>query len=296
LPEVETVRRGLAPHLEGRRLARVELRRADLRLPFPPDFVQSLAGHRIERLGRRAKYLVAELDTGRALIMHLGMSGRFTVHAPGMAGRRKARPGHDTPKEGPAAEPGIPGSGTGVHDHVILETDAGVRIVYTDHRRFGLMALADVAAAHPLLRHLGFEPLDGGLTGPALAAALEGRRSPIKTALLDQRIIAGVGNIYACEALYRAGLSPRRLSRTVQGMRAARLAGAVHAVLKEAIEAGGSTLRDYAGTDGELGYFQHRFSVYGRAGAACGREACGGTITRIVQGNRSTFLCSSCQR
>ncbi|MFP4004324.1 MAG: bifunctional DNA-formamidopyrimidine glycosylase/DNA-(apurinic or apyrimidinic site) lyase [Alphaproteobacteria bacterium] len=278
LPEVETVRRGLAPHLEGRRLARVELRRADLRIPFPPDFVQSLTGRRIGRLGRRAKYLVAELDTGRALIMHLGMSGRFAVQAHG------------------GAPPGTPGSGTGPHDHVVLETEAGVRLVYTDHRRFGLMTLADEAGAHPLLRHLGLEPLGGALTGPALAAALEGRRSPIKAALLDQRIVAGIGNIYACEALYRARLSPRRLSGTVRGSRAERLARALREVLSEAVEAGGSSVRDYAGAGGEPGYFQHAFSVYGRAGAECGRAACGATITRIVQGNRSTFLCPACQR
>lgn len=273
LPEVETVRRGLAPHLEGRRLARVELRRADLRIPFPQDFVPSLTGRRIERLGRRAKYLVAELDSGRALIMHLGMSGRFAVHT----------------------DAGTCG-GTGPHDHVLLETDAGVRIVYTDHRRFGLMTLADEAAQHPLLRHLGLEPLGDALTGEVLAAALEGRRSPIKAALLDQRIIAGIGNIYACEALYRARLSPRRRSGTVQGMRALRLAQAIREVLLEAIEAGGSSLRDYAGTGGEPGYFQHVFSVYGRAGEACRRAACSGIITRIVQSNRSTFLCSTCQR
>ena len=280
LPEVETVRRGLAPHLEGRRLAGVAVHRADLRIPFPPDFVQSLTGRRVERLGRRAKYLVAELENGRALIVPLGMSGRFTVHENAKA---QAGPGH-------------PGSGSGPHDHVVMETETGTRIVYTDHRRFGLMALADAPGEHPLLRHLGFEPLGGGLTGPALAAALAGRRNSIKAALLDQRIIAGIGNIYACEALHRARLSPMRLSGTVKGLRAARLAQAIQEVLTEAIEAGGSTLRDYAGTGGELGYFQHAFSAYGRAGEACKHASCGGIITRIVQSNRSTFMCAKCQR
>lgn len=274
LPEVETVRRGLAPHLEGRRLARVELRRGDLRIPFPPDFVQSLTGCRVARLGRRAKYLVAELDSGRALIMHLGMSGRFAVH------------------ESAAAS----GTGSGAHDHVVLETDAGARIVYTDHRRFGLMTLADDAAAHPLLRRLGLEPLDGALDGMTLGRMFAGRRTSVKAALLDQRLIAGVGNIYACEALYRARLSPGRESGTVRGERAARLAQAVRDVLLAAIEAGGSTLRDYAQPDGGSGYFQHAFSVYGREGEPCGRRGCNGKISRIVQAGRSTFLCTACQR
>lgn len=275
LPEVETVRRGLAPHLEGRRLARVLLRRDGLRIPFPPDLVQALTGQRVARLERRAKYLLAHLETGRTLIMHLGMSGRFTLIAP------------DRPPQAP-----------GVHDHVEFATDAGMHIVYTDPRRFGVMTLSEpgAAAEHKLLRDLGIEPLSAALTGPALAAALRSRHTPLKSALLDQRIVAGIGNIYACEALHRAGLSPQRSSHTVNGVRAARLADAIRSVLTDAIAAGGSSLRDYAAADGALGYFQHSFSVYDRAATPCPKPRCTGTIERITQSGRSTFYCRRCQK
>lgn len=275
LPEVETVRRGLAPHLEGQRLVRVQVRRAGLRIPFPPDFVQALTGQRVTQLERRAKYLLAHLETQRTLIMHLGMSGRFTLTAPGR----------------PMAE-------TGPHDHVQIDTEAGMRIAYTDPRRFGVMTLSDpgAAAQHKLLRDLGIEPLSGALSGPALTGALKSRRTALKAALLDQRIVAGIGNIYACEALHRAGLSPRRLSCTVNGVRAARLADAIRSVLTDAIAAGGSSLRDYVGADGTLGYFQYSFSVYDRAATPCPKPRCKGTIERITQGGRSTFYCGRCQK
>lgn len=273
LPEVETIRRGLAAKLEGRRLARVELRRPDLRIPFPPDFVARLEGRRVEHVGRRAKYLLFHLDDGTVLIAHLGMSGRMLV----------------TPAPAPQAGP---------HDHVLIETDDGTAVTYQDHRRFGLMTLCDETGleAHPLLRDLGPEPLGNDFNGPGLSAALAGRRTPIKAALLDQRIVAGIGNIYACEALYRARISPRRLARSVAGARAERLAVAVRAVLQDAIAAGGSSLRDYVQADGELGYFQHAWAVYGREGEPCPDCACGGAVRRIAQGGRSTFYCPARQR
>jgi formamidopyrimidine-DNA glycosylase len=273
LPEVETVRRGLAAKLEGRRLARVELRRPDLRIPFPPDFAARLEGRRVEHVGRRAKYLLLRLDDGTVLIAHLGMSGRMLV----------------TPAPAPAP---------GRHDHVLIETDDGTAVTFQDHRRFGLMTLCDGEdlEAHPLLRDLGPEPLGNDFNGPGLSAALAGRRTPIKAALLDQRIVAGIGNIYACEALYRARISPRRLARSVAGARAERLVVAVRAVLEDAIAAGGSSLRDYVQADGELGYFQHSWAVYGREGEPCPDCACDGAVRRIAQGGRSTFYCSARQR
>ncbi len=288
LPEVETVRRGLAPHLEGARLTRVIARRPDLRIPLPQDFGQRLTGRTVTALTRRSKYLLATLDDGTVLIAHLGMSGRFTVTGEGIA----ARPGaffHASV----AAGTGEPGP----HDHVIFETEAGARIVYTDPRRFGLMTLTTAAAldGHPLIQALGIEPLDPLLTPAYLAAAFAGRRSPLKAGLLDQGVIAGLGNIYVCEALYRAGLSPRRMCHTVGPGRATRLVAAIRAVIEEAIEAGGSSLRDYAQADGALGYFQHRFRVYDREGAVCPDHGCG-PVRRIVQSNRSTFFCPGCQR
>ncbi len=289
LPEVETVRRGLAPHLEGQRLAKVTLRRPDLRIPFPPDFEKRLAGRRIERLDRRAKYLLAHCDDGAVVIMHLGMSGRFTVIPSEAAPTRLASFVHEAPLAGP--------DGTGPHDHVIFETDAGTRIVYTDHRRFGLMTLSEEAdlEEHRLMSGLGLEPLGEGLTPEALVERLKGRRTPLKAALLDQRIVAGLGNIYVCEVLYRAKLSPRRSSHTVGLARAQALVAAIRSVLTAAIEAGGSTLRDYAHADGALGYFQHAFKVYGREGEPCPDRGCG-SVERIVQANRSTFFCPGCQR
>ncbi|MFQ5958836.1 MAG: bifunctional DNA-formamidopyrimidine glycosylase/DNA-(apurinic or apyrimidinic site) lyase [Alphaproteobacteria bacterium] len=273
LPEVETVCRGLAPCLVGRVIARVEQRCEALRIPLPPRFAARVSGRRVTAVRRRGKYILVDLDDGTAMIVHLGMSGRMMV-ADGAP---------------PPPEP---------HDHVVFHTDAGVRVTFNDARRFGLITLAaaDEVDRHPLLADLGVEPLDAGFTGAALAALFAGRRTPVKTALIDQRLIAGLGNIYACEALFRARLSPRRKAHTVKGRRAERLAAAVREVLGEAIAAGGSSLRDYVQASGELGYFQHRFRVYDREGEPCPR--CGGDarIRRLVQSARSTFYCPRCQR
>lgn len=277
LPEVETVVRGLRPHLEGRRLVRVVQRRADLRFPLPPRFAERLTGRRVLGLGRRGKYMLVHLDGAEVLLCHLGMSGRMLL------GR---------------TDDGPPGP----HDHVIFETDRGVRIRFNDARRFGMMDLVaeQDLAAHKLLRVLGPEPLDEAFDGDLLAAALEGRRSPIKAALLDQRVVAGLGNIYVSEALFFAGLSPRRRAYTVRGRRADRLARAIRDVLTRAIEAGGSSLRDFVQVDGELGYFQHLWAVYDREGEACPGCTCepagGGGIRRIVQSGRATFYCPARQR
>ena len=294
LPEVETVKRGLQPALEGRLIESVELRRADLRFPFPDRFADRLQGCRIARLGRRAKYILAHLDSGDVLIMHLGMSGRFTIFAP----------------EGRAQNlgefyylQGADEAGGGAHDHVVMRLDDGARLVYTDPRRFGMMDLCSEAGLgeHRLLAAIGVEPLGNELNAAFLHEALAGRRTPLKAALLDQRIIAGLGNIYVCEALHRAGLSPKRVAGTLArgrklDQRLERLAGAVRSVLNEAIEAGGSTLRDYALADGSTGGFQQRFSVYDREDEDCPKPACSGTVRRIVQSGRSTFYCPSCQR
>lgn len=274
LPEVETVCRGLAPVLEGRVLETVTVRRPDLRFPLPPDFAARLRGRRVERIGRRAKFILMEVAGGPVAILHLGMSGRM----------RFVAPGEDL--------------ALGRHDHLIFETDRGYRVVFNDARRFGVAtyAEADRIEDHRFLANLGPEPLSNAFSGPVLAAALKGRRTPIKAALLDQRVVAGLGNIYACEALHRAGLSPRRQAYTVQQGRAERLAAAVRQVLTDAIAAGGTTLRDFARPDGELGYFQHAFRVYDREGRDCPREDCAGTVRRIVQSGRSSFFCPSCQR
>lgn len=274
LPEVETIVRGLRPRIEGRILTRVSVRRPDLRIPFPKDFSKRLEGRAVTRLGRRAKYIVAQLSDGAALIVHLGMSGQWVIHD----GRPTAPPGP--------------------HDHVEIALDDGTTLVYRDVRRFGLMTLTsqDELAEHPLLRDLGPEPLGNAFNGPSLSAALRGRKSPIKAALLDQSTVAGLGNIYVCEALFRAGISPRRLATSVAGARAERLVPAIKTILNEAIDAGGSTLRDYVQASGELGYFQHQFSVYGREGESCADCDCGGAIKRIVQSGRSTFFCSHRQR
>ena len=271
LPEVETVRRGLAARLVGRRIVHVTVRRPDLRRPLPPDMGQVLTGRAVEGFGRRGKYLLVHLEGGRVLIAHLGMSGRFAVA--------------DAPTGG-------------AHEHVVLHFDDGAVLSFTDHRRFGLMALAESAGLeeHPLLAGMGPEPLGADFDGPALAGRLKGKDTAIKAALLDQRVVAGLGNIYVCEALYHAGLSPRRRAGSVQGGRAARLARAIREVLEKAIAAGGSTLRDYAQASGELGYFQHRFAVYDRAGEPCPGCDCGAGVKRIVQGGRSTFYCAKRQR
>ncbi len=276
LPEVETVRRGLVGALEGRRLVRVRARRTDLRFPLPRGFEKRLRGRRVETLERRGKFLLIGLEGGLTLIAHLGMSGRFRIY------------------DGPA--PALDR-----HDHVIFETKGG-SVRFNDPRRFGFMDLADTKAlsSHPRLAGLGPEPLTRDFDGPVLARALKGRRGPVKAALLDQAVVAGLGNIYICEALFRAGLSPRRKAGTVQGGRADKLVRAIKDVLAEAIDAGGSSLRDHRRPDGELGYFQHSFAVYGRAGEPCPGCGCDpartGGIRRIIQSGRSTFYCAAKQR
>ena len=289
LPEVETVRRGLAPALEGRLIARAIQRRPDLRYPLPEGFAARLTGRRVERLDRRAKYILARLEGGEVLLIHLGMSGRFTIHAPDAA-LAPGRFHHDA---------GTPGTGEAAHDHIVLDMEDGTRIVYSDHRRFGFMDILPEASlgANKHLKDLGPEPMGNEFSAATLAERLKGRRAPIKAALLDQRTVAGLGNIYVCEALFRAGISPRRVAASVAGpLRAERLVRAIRDVLGEAIDAGGSTLRDYAHTDGELGYFQHSFAVYDREGVPCSKSGCGGTVKRVVQSGRSTFHCPQCQR
>ena len=288
LPEVDTVRMGLTPVLEGHKFTKVETRRGDLRVPFPEDFAKRLTGRHIMRLWRRAKYLLAELDGGETLVIHLGMSGHMSVYAEG----RTRKLGQYVYEGSP------PEAGRGKHDHVVMETDAPARIVFTDHRRFGLMTLIDTPKLHAdkLFKGLGVEPLSGEFDAAALAHALKGKKTPIKSALLDQRVVAGLGNIYVCEALFRAGISPKRLAAKVQKASIIPLVHAIKTVLKEAIKAGGSSLRDYKKADGELGYFQHLFNVYDRAGEPCPKKGCGGTVKRIVQAGRSTFYCPKCQK
>jgi formamidopyrimidine-DNA glycosylase len=280
LPEVETVRRGLEPVLAGRVLAHVQQRRPDLRWPLPPRFAERLTGRRVTGLGRRSKYLLIALDEGETWIVHLGMSGRILVSGAALGEF------HHT-----ATTPGK-------HDHVIVTTDRGDVVTYSDARRFGAMDLWPTADLenHPLLKGLGPEPLGNEFSGTVLTAALAGKRTPVKAALLDQRIVAGLGNIYVCEALHRAGISPKRLAGSISRPRIERLAAEVVATLNDAIAAGGSSLRDYRRTDGELGYFQHAFRVYDREGAPCPTEGCSGTVARIVQSGRSTFYCPGCQR
>lgn len=284
LPEVETVRRGLAPALEGRRLERVTLGRPDLRFPFPEDFVARLEGRRIERLDRRAKYLLARLDRDETLLMHLGMTGRFSI---------EAEAGVAQPGDFVHAAPADP-----KHDHVVFHAEGGVTVRYNDARRFGYMDLSPGHddAGNPHVANLGPEPDGNDFSAAYLDEALAGRKTPIKSALLDQAIVAGLGNIYVCEALFRSRISPRRSAATVTGQRAGRLAPAVRDVIREAIEAGGSTLRDFASADGALGYFQHRFQVYGREDEVCVSGGCGGRIRRLVQSGRSSFYCPNCQR
>jgi len=284
LPEVETVRRGLAPALVGARLARVEARRPDLRFPLPQGFVQRLTGARIAALNRRAKYLLAPLDRGDTLVMHLGMSGRFEVEA-GAPARRSGDFVYAAP-----ADP--------KHAHVVFETEAGARVTYFDPRRFGYMDLIPTAelADHPWFAGLGPEPLEPGFDAAHLARAFAGRRQSAKTLLLDQRVVAGLGNIYVCEALHRARVSPLKPAAEISARKLTQLVSIVRLVLEEAIAAGGSTLRDYAGADGALGYFQHRFQAYGREGEPCLAPRCRGVIARAVQSGRSTFYCPECQR
>jgi formamidopyrimidine-DNA glycosylase len=273
LPEVETVRRGLEKRLNGRVLAQVEVRRPDLRFPLPERLGERLTGRRIQALRRRAKYLLFDLDDGMTLIGHLGMSGRMNIH--------DARPNAVAP-----------------HEHVVFVADDGTTVTFQDHRRFGYFDLAETEAlpSHRFFAPLGPEPLDPAFDGPELSRRLTGKKTPIKAALLDQRVVAGLGNIYVCEALFRAGISPKRSAHTVAGARAGRLAPLIKDVLNDAIAAGGSTLKDYVQTSGELGYFQHDFQVYGREGQPCRKPGCPGVVKRIVQSGRSTFHCGACQR
>jgi len=284
LPEVETVRRGLEPALAGARLSRVEARRPDLRFPLPDGFVQRLTGARIERLDRRAKYLLAPLDRGDTLIMHLGMTGRFEVERSGLA----VRPGGFVQAVPPDPK----------HAHVLFETEAGARITYYDPRRFGFMDLIPTGALdqHPYFKGMGPEPLGPDLTEAYLAGAFKGRKQGPKTLLLDQRIVAGLGNIYVSEALHRAHISPLKPAGKAPKKKLGPLVDAIRDVLEEAIVAGGSSISDHASPDGALGYFQHRFRVYDKEGAPCPTPGCAGTIRRTVQAGRSTFHCPVCQR
>jgi formamidopyrimidine-DNA glycosylase len=289
LPEVETVRRGLEPVLAGRRLTHVEQRRPDLRFPLPDRFPARLVGQRVTSLGRRAKYLLARLDGGEVLLMHLGMSGRFTI-----ADSETSRPGHFVHDTG--ADP--------AHDHIVLHVEGGARITYNDPRRFGFMDLVaeEFLDKHKLMAGLGPEPLGNVFNAAYLANRAFERRTDLKALLLDQRVVAGLGNIYVCEALFRSGLSPARKASSLADRRGRpterceRLVENIRDVLKDAIEAGGSTLRNYRHADGALGYFQHTFRVYGRQGEACLRERCAGMVRRRVQGGRSSFYCGTCQR
>lgn len=284
LPEVETVRRGLQPVLEGARLSRVEQRRPDLRFAFPEGFVQRLTGATITALERRAKYLLARLDRGDTLVMHLGMTGRFEIDEP--RGPRK-RPGDFV--HAPASDP--------KHAHVLFMTEAGATVTYSDPRRFGFMGLIETARLdqHPWFSAMGPEPLGSEFDAQVLVAAFKGRKQTAKTLLLDQRVVAGLGNIYVCEALHRSAVSPIKPAALISKAKIKILTAAIKDVLAEAIEAGGSTLRDYAGADGALGYFQHTFRAYGREGEPCVTPSCRGVIERTVQAGRSTFFCPVCQ-
>lgn len=280
LPEVETVRRGLAPVMEGAVIARADVNRPDLRWPFPARMAERLSGQKVERLRRRSKYILADLVSGESLLVHLGMSGRMLI-----SGDPLGQFVHDHP----APEK---------HDHVVFHMDNGARITFNDPRRFGAMDLMDTATAdsHKLLSVLGPEPLGNDFHEAHLIAAFKGRNTPVKSALLDQRIIAGLGNIYVCEALYRAGIHPARKAGRISTARVAALVPIIREVLAEAIEAGGSSLRDFRQADGELGYFQHRFDVYGRENEPCRTPDCGRDVKRIVQSGRSSFFCPTCQR
>lgn len=274
LPEVETVCRGLRKPLEGRVLTRVVQRRPNLRFPIPERFPERLTGRTVVRIERRAKFILVTFDDDTILIVHLGMSGRMTIVDAATA-----------PPPGP-------------HDHVEFETDNGVLVRYCDPRRFGMMDLttAGALAEHKMLKNLGPEPLSNAFNAEALSLALKGKRTSVKAALLDQRVVSGLGNIYICEALNRAGISPRRSAHTIPGKRAERLTREIRDVLQEAIEAGGSSLRDYVQASGDLGYFQHNWRVYGREGEPCRQPGCSGIVGRIVQSGRSTFYCATHQR
>ena len=280
LPEVETVRRGLLPVMEGRRILEVQVNREGLRWPFPPRMAERLRGAQVRALRRRSKYILADLSTDETLLIHLGMSGRMLVSGTMLGGFHHD---HPAPQK---------------HDHVVLEMEGGGRVTFNDARRFGAMDLVGTAGAetHPLLAALGPEPLGNAFDGPYLAAALAGRRTPVKAALLDQHLVAGLGNIYVCEVLFRARLHPATPAGDLGETRAAALVPLIREVLAEAIEAGGSSLRDHRQANGELGYFQHSFRVYDREGQPCAAPGCGGRVERIVQSGRSSFYCPACQR
>lgn len=280
LPEVETVRRGLAPAMEGVLIERADVNRPDLRWPFPERMAERLTGQRVERLRRRSKYILADLSGGETLLIHLGMSGRMTVSGDPLG---QFMHHHPMPQK---------------HDHVVFHMANGARITFNDPRRFGAMDLMPTATAeqHKLLAVLGPEPLGNDFNETYLIDAFRSRATPVKAALLDQRIVAGLGNIYVCEALYRARVSPRRKAGQISAGRVRALVPVIRTVLAEAIEAGGSSLRDFRQADGELGYFQHSFDVYGREGQPCRTEGCGAEIRRITQSGRSTFYCAQCQR
>jgi len=283
LPEVETVRRGLEPVLGGALIVRTEVRRPDLRWPFPERLAERLTGARVNALRRRSKYILADLDTDETLLIHLGMSGRMTVSVP------------DT---GPLI-PGVFVRGhppQEKHDHVVLHTDGGGRITFNDARRFGAMDLFPTACSHPLLDVLGVEPLGNAFDGPMLIAAFKGRNTPVKAALLDQRIVAGLGNIYVCESLWRTGIHPACRTGRIGRARVESLVAAIRAVLSEAIDVGGSSLRDHRQTSGDIGYFQHSLAAYDRENQPCKAPGCSGTIKRILQSGRSSFFCPICQR
>ena len=294
LPEVETVKRGLEPVLKGQTIIAVELRRANLRFAFPPDFAAKLQGATVQNLTRRAKYILIECDNGQSLIVHLGMTGRFTVLKPG---------------GGPDNlgvfyfETGAADKADGPHDHVLITLQNGVRLIYSDPRRFGMMDLAETSSLHEhrLLKDIGVEPLGNEFSGAHLAEKFRGKSAPLKAALLDQRVVAGLGNIYVCEALHRAGLSPTRKAGSLvkaksYDPRIDILVRHIKEILNEAIIAGGSTLQDFVGADGEKGSYQQRFSAYDREGDDCDTVNCSGKIKRIVQAGRSTFYCSVCQK
>ena len=290
LPEVETVRRGLQPVMEGFRIVKIEVRRKDLRFPFQRDFVARLTGQTVTGLGRRAKYLMADLGSGDVLLMHLGMSGSFRV----IKDEEQKTPGKFQ----------HPRAGDRTHDHVVFQMSSGACVVFNDPRRFGYMKIIARQALdeEPLLRGLGPEPLGNEFDAAMLAHACADKKTSLKAALLDQRVVAGLGNIYVCEALYRSHLSPRRLAATLATKKgeptdhAKRLVSAIHAVLNQAIKAGGSSLRDHRQTSGELGYFQHSFQVYDREGEKCQTAGCGGIVKRFTQNGRSTFWCPKCQK
>lgn len=284
LPEVETVCRGLTPYVVGAQIEDIDLRRPNLRFDFPKGFTQKLKGARVTHIERRAKFILKHLDNGLVWITHLGMTGRYTVHpvsaAQGAAQGNGMRNGNDR------------------HDHVLAQLSTGTRLVYTDPRRFGYMDLlpANELESCQHFSHLGPEPLGNHFDERVLAKAFENKQTPVKNALLDQRVVAGLGNIYVCEALFRAGISPRRKAANIGDKRLARLVPHIRDVLTEAIAAGGSSLRDFAGAEGSAGYFQHHFNVYDREGEVCSNQQCNASVRRIVQSGRSSFFCPSCQK